>query len=66
MTSYHVALQDHISIFRDIRDSYVSVPYPAWTAIEVVGFVTPGTLVELRIIARRPKGSPAFDYNQRR
>ncbi|MBO6604474.1 MAG: RidA family protein [Roseicyclus sp.] len=52
MTSYHVGLQDHIGAFREIRARHVSEPYPAWTAIEVQGFVTPGTLVELRVVAR--------------
>jgi enamine deaminase RidA (YjgF/YER057c/UK114 family) len=53
MTSYHVGIRDHIDSFRDIRAGYVTAPYPAWTAIEVSGFVTPGTICELRIIARR-------------
>ncbi len=53
MTSYHVAIQDHIDVFRKIRSEFVVEPYPAWTAIEVTGFVTPGTLVELRIIASK-------------
>ena len=52
MTSYHVRIHEHIAVFREIRDTYVKAPHPAWTAIEVSGFVTPGTLVELRIIAR--------------
>ncbi len=57
MTSYHVGLQRHISDFRQIRDRFVQAPYPAWTAIEVAGFVTPGTICELRIIAKKGTGS---------
>ncbi len=53
MTSYHVGIRDHITEFRRIRDAFVGEPYPAWTAIEVAGFVTPGTICELRIIAKR-------------
>lgn len=53
MTSYHAGLQSHIDIFRKIRAVYVRDPFPAWTAIEVSGFVTPGTICELRIIARK-------------
>jgi enamine deaminase RidA (YjgF/YER057c/UK114 family) len=52
MTSYHVGISDHIDVFRAIRSEYVCDPYPAWTAIEVAGFVTPGTLCELRVVAR--------------
>jgi enamine deaminase RidA (YjgF/YER057c/UK114 family) len=60
MTSYHVGIRDHIDAFRKIRAQYVTEPYPAWTAIEVSGFVTPGTICELRIIAHRgPQNDPA-------
>ncbi|MEL6964662.1 MAG: Rid family hydrolase [Pseudomonadota bacterium] len=53
MTSYHVGLRDHLEIFQQIRARYVVEPYPAWTAIEVAGFVREGAIVELRCIARR-------------
>lgn len=53
-TSYHVGLRDHLSLFRAIRDEYVTEPYPAWTAIEVAGFASEGTIVEIRAIARQP------------
>ncbi len=53
MTSYHVGLRDHLEIFKQIRARYVVEPYPAWTAIEVAGFVREGAIVELRCIARR-------------
>lgn len=51
MTSYHVGIQDHIDVFRQVRAEYVREPYPAWTAIEVTGFVTPGAIVEIRAVA---------------
>ena len=53
MTSYHVGLRGHLPLFRRVRDEHVAEPYPAWTAIEVAGFVHPGAIVELRAIARR-------------
>ena len=53
MTSYHVGLRDHLDAFREVRDRHVAEPYPAWTAIEVAGFVREGAVVELRCIARR-------------
>tara|TARA_R110000868_G_scaffold94957_2_gene261450 strand:- start:452 stop:838 length:387 start_codon:yes stop_codon:yes gene_type:complete len=53
MTSYHVGLRDHLDVFKEIRSRYVTEPYPAWTAIEVAGFVREGAIVELRCIARR-------------
>lgn len=51
MTSYHVGIQDHIDLFREVRAEYVREPYPAWTAIEVTGFATPGAIVEIRAVA---------------
>ena len=54
MTSYHVGLRDHLALFKSIRADYVKEPYPAWTAIEVAGFVTEGAIVEIRAIARQP------------
>lgn len=54
MTSYHVGLRDHLETFKSVRDSFVVEPYPAWTAIEVAGFVREGAIVEIRVIARAP------------
>ena len=51
MTSYHVGLQDHVDVFRSASDQFVVEPYPAWTAIEVAGFITPGAIVEIRAVA---------------
>ncbi|MEQ8780143.1 MAG: RidA family protein [Roseibium album] len=53
MTSYHVGLREHLELFKEVRAATVSEPYPAWTAIEVAGFVRDGAVVELRCIARR-------------
>ena len=54
MTTYHVGLRDHLELFKSIRDEFVREPFPAWTAIEVAGFVREGTIVEIRVIARQP------------
>ena len=52
ITTYHVNLHEHLTLFRDIHKEFVVEPYPAWTAIEVVGLVEEGALVEIRVIAR--------------
>jgi enamine deaminase RidA (YjgF/YER057c/UK114 family) len=57
MTTYHVELRKHLSTFIRVKDEYVFAPYPAWTAIGVTELITEGTLLEIRIIARRPKES---------
>lgn len=53
MTSYHVGLRAHLETFKRVRAEHVVEPYPAWTAIEVAGFVRESAIVELRVIARR-------------
>jgi enamine deaminase RidA (YjgF/YER057c/UK114 family) len=54
MTTYHVDLRGHLAIFMKVKDEYVGAPYPAWTAIGVAQLITEGTIVEIRLIARRP------------
>ena len=51
MTSYHDSIQGHFDLFNKVRCSYVSDPFPAWTAVEVAALRRPGALVEVRVIA---------------
>jgi len=55
MTTYHVDLRTHLRIFMRVKDEYVRAPYPAWTAIGVSQLITEGTIVEIRLIARRAR-----------
>ena len=57
MTTYHVGLRDHLESFTKVKDLFIHEPYPAWSAIGVSDLITPGTLVEIRVIAQRPVGS---------
>ena len=54
MTSYHVDLRKHLADFVAVKDRHIHRPYPAWSAIGVSELITPGALVELRIVASRP------------
>lgn len=58
MTSYHVDLRKHLADFMAVKDRHIGKPYPAWSAIGVSELITPGALVEMRVIARAP-GAPA-------
>ena len=51
MTTYHVGLRDHLDLFKSVRAEFVREPYPAWTAIEVAGFVREGAIIEIRVVA---------------
>lgn len=52
LTSYHVHLQDQAALFLRVKDEFIDEPYPAWTAIGVSELLTPGAIVEIRVIAR--------------
>jgi enamine deaminase RidA (YjgF/YER057c/UK114 family) len=54
MTTYHVELRKHLPTFENVMREHIRTPYPAWTAIGVTELITEGTLVEIRIIAKRP------------
>ena len=53
MTTYHVGLRKHLDAFIKVKDAFVAEPYPAWTAVGVSELITAGTLVEIRVIAKR-------------
>jgi len=53
MTTYHVDLRKHLSVFIKVKDEYIGPPYPAWSAIGVSELITEGTIVEIRLIARK-------------
>jgi enamine deaminase RidA (YjgF/YER057c/UK114 family) len=53
ITTFHVAMQQHLPAFMRVKDRYLPEPYPAWTAIGVVELAVPGGLVEIRATARR-------------
>jgi enamine deaminase RidA (YjgF/YER057c/UK114 family) len=53
MTTYHVALRRHLKAFMKVKDEFVRIPYPAWTAIGIEELITEGTLLEIRVIAKR-------------
>ena len=54
MTTYHVSLREHLDAFAAVKDRHIQRPFPAWSAIGVSELITPGALVELRVIARAP------------
>ena len=52
MTTYHVGLSEQIDRFIAVKDTFVSAPYPAWTAVGISELAIPGAVVEIRITAR--------------
>lgn len=50
--TFHVGLQAHLRTFMSVKDRYLNLPYPAWTAIGISELAFPGALVEIKAIAR--------------
>lgn len=55
MTSYHIGLAAHFTVFEAVHAEFVRPPYPAWTAVEVAGLRRKGALAEIRVIAQMPE-----------
>ena len=51
LTTCLVRLTEHRETFRALKNEYLCAPYPAWTAIGVTELATPGTQIELKVIA---------------
>ncbi len=52
MITFHVGLQKNLGDFMKVKDRYVRIPYPAWTAIGITELAFPGALVEIKVTAR--------------
>ena len=51
MTTYHVQMSQHISVFRDVKNRVFPRGTCAWTAIGVSELAHPGLLVEIKCVA---------------
>ena len=51
MTTYHVDMQRHMPIFRQVKDGVFPRGTCAWTCIGVAELARPGLLVEIKCIA---------------
>jgi enamine deaminase RidA (YjgF/YER057c/UK114 family) len=51
MTTYHVNMRDHMSIFREVKNRIFPRMMCSWTCIGVVELAHPGLLVEIKCIA---------------
>jgi len=51
MTTYHVDMQQHMAVFRSVKDSVFPRGTCAWTCIGVSELARPGLLVEIKCVA---------------
>jgi enamine deaminase RidA (YjgF/YER057c/UK114 family) len=51
MTSFHTDLEAQKASFQEVRDRFLSEPWPAWTAIDIDRLWMPEAVVEVRFVA---------------
>ena len=54
MTSYHTDIDADFAPVQAVVEDVLSVPLPAWTAVEVQKLRRPGARVEFRIVVHHP------------
>ncbi|MBL8652474.1 MAG: RidA family protein [Sphingopyxis sp.] len=55
MTTFHTDLPAQIDAFVAVKNRHVKGPPPAWTAIGISRLYEPTAIVEVKVIARKPK-----------
>lgn len=55
MTTFHTDLPGTIDAFVAVKNRHVKAPFPAWTAIGITALYEPSAVVEIKVIALRPK-----------
>lgn len=51
INSYHVGLQDQADILLAVASEFLTVPYPAWTAVGVTELILPDAVIEISCVA---------------
>lgn len=54
VTTFHVGLQQHLALYKEVRDRMLQGHAPPWTAIGVAELSRPGLLVEIKCVAALP------------
>jgi enamine deaminase RidA (YjgF/YER057c/UK114 family) len=55
LTTYHVDIEDHLQLYKDVRDRFLPRARSTWTAVCVTDLAHPALLIELRCIAVSPE-----------
>ncbi|HUH40306.1 MAG TPA: RidA family protein [Castellaniella sp.] len=51
LVSYHVNIDDQLSVFREIKDQYIGTQCPAWTILGVQALARDTLLIEIKATA---------------
>lgn len=55
ITTYHTDIGAHIDGFVAVKNKYVKAPFPTWTAIGVSRLYEPTAVVEIKVVAVKPR-----------
>jgi enamine deaminase RidA (YjgF/YER057c/UK114 family) len=51
LVSYHVRIDEQLTVFREVKDKYVTRDFPTWTILGVASLARPNLLIEIKAVA---------------
>lgn len=55
ITTFHTDLDAQLADFSTVKNRYVKAPFPTWTAIGITRLYEPTALVEIKVVAHKPR-----------
>jgi enamine deaminase RidA (YjgF/YER057c/UK114 family) len=51
LVSYHVRIDEQLTLFREIKDQFITSHLPTWTILGVAALARPNLLIEIKAVA---------------
>lgn len=51
LVSYHVRIDEQLTLFREIKDQFITTDFPTWTILGVASLARPNLLIEIKAVA---------------
>ncbi|PUE09957.1 MULTISPECIES: RidA family protein [unclassified Limnohabitans] len=51
LVSYHVRIDEQLTVFREIKDAFIKTDFPAWTILGIASLARPNMLIEIKAVA---------------
>lgn len=51
LVSYHVRIDEQLTVFREVKDQFITADFPAWTILGVASLARPNLLIEIKAVA---------------
>jgi enamine deaminase RidA (YjgF/YER057c/UK114 family) len=55
ITTFHTDIIEHMRDFSTVKNRYVKAPFPTWTAIGISALFEPTAVVEIKVVAKKPR-----------